>query len=62
MKSLFASLEPAECRRIEEEFDKLTNETAVDAQVPISRSSRFGRKVFGQIFVLAKTDKTATKN
>ena len=30
MKSLFASLEPSECKRIEEEFEKLTNESAVD--------------------------------
>jgi hypothetical protein len=34
MKSLFASLEPGECRRIEEEFEKLTNESAVDVQDP----------------------------
>ncbi len=34
MKSLFASLEPAECKRIEEEFEKLTNETTVDVPDP----------------------------
>ena len=34
MKSLFASLEPGECRRVEEEFEKLTNESAVDVQDP----------------------------
>lgn len=34
MKSLFASLEPGECRRVEEEFEKLTNESAVDVIDP----------------------------
>ena len=34
MKSLFASLEPSECKRVEEEFERLTNETAVDVQDP----------------------------
>ena len=34
MKSLFASLEPSECRRIEEEFEKLTNESDVDIPDP----------------------------
>ena len=34
MKSLFASLEPSECKRVEEEFERLTNETDVDVQDP----------------------------
>ena len=34
MKSLLASVEPSECKRVEEEFERLTNETAVDVQDP----------------------------